>query len=163
MTRLNTDEKKLTGRHVLIALLTFFGVIIAINAYFITAAVKSFRGEDVKRSYRQGLDYNQRILARAEEQSLGWVVKGNLVEKNPPELVFSISDQTGDPIYDAVITGVLRHPTDLALDIPVEFKPGAKGVYRTKIAIEPGTWRFVGKVVKNDQALSFQYDIVLDQ
>ena len=38
--------KKLTGRGVLLILAGFFGVVILTNVIFITAAVRTFRGED---------------------------------------------------------------------------------------------------------------------
>ena len=43
--------RKLTGRAVLLLLVGFFGVIFATNAIFITAAVRTFRGEDEAKPY----------------------------------------------------------------------------------------------------------------
>ena len=53
---------KLTGRGVLLLVAGFFGVIIATNVIFITAALRTFRGEDEAKPYLQGVD-------------LGWLAK----------------------------------------------------------------------------------------
>ena len=65
-------QRELTGKHVLLMLVAFFGVIIVTNVIFINAAVTSFRGEDVKGSYRQGLEYNETLETRKSEGQLGW-------------------------------------------------------------------------------------------
>ena len=41
--------RTLTGRGVFLWLCAFFGIIFATNAYFVTASIKTFRGEDVAR------------------------------------------------------------------------------------------------------------------
>ena len=60
---------KLTGRGVLLILAGFFGVIILTNAIFITAAVRTFRGEDEAKPYLQGVEYNRTLVRRAEQVS----------------------------------------------------------------------------------------------
>jgi nitrogen fixation protein FixH len=159
MTKVDKPQRELTGRHVLIALLAFFGVIIAINGYFITMAVLSFRGEDVKRSYLQGVEYNQRIEARAGEYALGWSVKGNVTDGGDPELIFELSDKAGKPIIDAVVSGVLRHPTDRDLDKAITLAAEGNGRYRASLISDNGARRFMGTAKKNDDVFVFQYDV----
>ena len=65
-------NRTLTGRGVLFWLALFFGVVILTNAIFVTAAVKTFRGEDEQKPYLQGIAYNQTLARRAEQVELGW-------------------------------------------------------------------------------------------
>lgn len=161
MTVSQKPQKEITGRHVLIAVILFFGLIISVNAYFITAAVKSFRGEDVKGSYRQGLDYDQRISERAQERALGWIVRGNVVNGDVSNLLFSLSDETGTPVTNLFIKGRLRHPTDRALDLPITFEESSAGIYQADFTVKNGQWRFVGEARKGDKKLSFEYDVIV--
>ena len=63
---------QLTGRGVLIWLIGFFGVIIAMNAYFVTVSSRTFRGEDEQKPYLQGVEYNQTLARHAEQSALRW-------------------------------------------------------------------------------------------
>ncbi|HEY1878254.1 MAG TPA: FixH family protein, partial [Rhizomicrobium sp.] len=64
---------RLTGRGVLIWLFGFFAVIFAMNIYFIMVSSRTFRGEDEQKPYLQGVEFNQTLARRAEQESLGWV------------------------------------------------------------------------------------------
>ena len=64
--------KEIKGYHVLIGLLVFFTIIIAVNAIFLTQAVRTFRGEDEPRSYIQGINYNDTLERREAQAELGW-------------------------------------------------------------------------------------------
>ena len=61
---------KITGWHVLFSVIAFFGVITAVNAVMISYAVKSFPGEDQKKSYMQGLQYNKVLEEKKLQEQL---------------------------------------------------------------------------------------------
>ena len=75
----------LKGWHVLVMILIFFGITIGVNATFITMALRTHPGEDVPRSYMQGLEYNETLENRRIQSELGWTARFNLVDD---ELVF---------------------------------------------------------------------------
>lgn len=159
----DTSKKKLTGRHVLLMLLAFFGIIISVNSYFMTMAVKSFRGEDVKGSYRQGLEYNQAIDARAAQGELGWSVRANLVETldGSPMLVMQIDDEDGRALTELVLTGTLNHRIDTALDQDVEFVDTGAGRWTANLKNVAGEYTLKAMAVKNDDAFKFQHAVTL--
>ena len=66
---------RLTGVHVLTAILAFFAVIIFVNAIFLTLALRSYPGEHEAKSYMQGLNYNERLAARERQAALGWTME----------------------------------------------------------------------------------------
>ena len=75
---MNATHFQVRGWHVLTALLAFFGAIIAVNIAFAVIAVRSFPGEDVRRSYVQGLQYNDTLAERRVQQALGWQASADL-------------------------------------------------------------------------------------
>lgn len=162
MTANTKPARQLTGRHVLISVIVFFGIIIAVNAVFIVAAIQSFSGEDVKGSYRQGLDYNKRIEARATELAMGWSVRGNVIKEPETKLVFSFSDADGDALKGMTVSGVLRHPADRSLDIPLIFMPQKDGIYIAEFEVDSLYWRFIGKAKTQGHDFLFEYDVALE-
>ncbi len=63
---------RITGVHVLIGFVLFFGLIIAVNIVFISMANRSFPGETVQHAYDKGVRYNETLAAREQAQKLGW-------------------------------------------------------------------------------------------
>ena len=55
---------KLTGWHVLWIMLGFFGLMFTVNGIFLYHAITSFPGEDVKKSYLQGLEIGKRRVGK---------------------------------------------------------------------------------------------------
>lgn len=149
-------EKKLNGFHVLWMLIAFFGVTVGVNAVFIFSAVTSFRGEDVKGSYRQGLEYNQTLSERAAQDKLGWSVSANYVAEDD-KLIVQLKDVDLAAVNVPVIEGILRHPTDLALDRPVVLNPRGQGQYTANVDLPPGQWRLKATALKGDQTFRFDF------
>lgn len=155
-------EKQLTGRHVLITLLAFFGVMLAVNAYFTVVAVKTFRGEDVPRSYRQGLEYNQTINARDMQVKKGWSASVNVLPQgDAARVVVKIVDEQGNPVPNLQLQGKVRHPTDTTLDRPVIFQWDGTEHYTASLNVSEGRWKLVANARKLSDIFSFEYDIWL--
>jgi len=165
--KVQMKNKELTGRHVLLSVIVFFAVLFIVNGAFIYAAVTSFRGEDVERSYRQGLDYNQTLKARRAQAELGWEAMVNVqtsgitVSGTPVQKLFvRITDSQGRALSNVNITGRLRHPVDTDLDFPLSFNSGDPAV--SSFEIGSGRWTFEAEVVRGDDRFAFRKDIVLE-
>ena len=59
---------RLQGRHVLFMVVGFFAVIIAVDGYFMSLAIKTFPGQVSATPFEDGLAYN-RTLARHDAQA----------------------------------------------------------------------------------------------
>lgn len=149
-------EKELTGRHVLFMLLAFFGVMLAVNIYFTFMAVTSFRGEDVPRSYRQGLEYNQTIAARTLQNQLGWTVHVNTTESH---IVLAFRDAEGQPLNHLKVEAKLRHPIDTAKDVPLTFTQDSQGRYKTHAPNLEGRWLLIANAHTDEQNFKFEYEL----
>ncbi|GHA86161.1 hypothetical protein GCM10009069_06710 [Algimonas arctica] len=157
-----SKPRELTGKHVLVMLLVFFGIIITVSIVFTTSAVKSFRGEDVKQSYRQGVDYNKTLAARAAQSEMGWQasinVTGTALDRT---FIVSVADRAGLPLQGVAVTGRLRHPADSTLDRPLMFMPATDGLARADLSGLHGQWTVQATAENSDGALQFSYDLNL--
>ncbi len=69
-----TDDRVITGRHVLIGFCAAFGVIIAVNLWLAISAVRTFPGLDVPNSYVASQTFDKR---RAAQEALGWATRAH--------------------------------------------------------------------------------------
>jgi len=134
----NAPRFTLKGWHVLAMLVAFFGVIIAVNTVFVTLAFQTFRGEDERRSYMQGLAYNEVLDDRRAQAELGWVAAVNLEDGR---VLAAIETSGGEPVRGLQLDGVLRHPADMSRDHALSFEEIRPGVYAA--AADPGDGRWV--------------------
>lgn len=155
-------QKELTGRHVLLMLLAFFGVMLAVNTYFTVAAVKTFRGEDVKRSYRQGLDYNQTLQQRAQQSELGWAISANtnVLADDRVEILLSFNNENDRGVGNLEITGLLSHRVDSRFDKDITFQAIGGGRYKAIVTGLEGP--YVLKAVANQDNASFRFEHSFD-
>jgi nitrogen fixation protein FixH len=131
------------GWHVLAALLGFFAIVIAVNVGFAVIAVRSFPGEDVRRSYLQGLAYNDTIAARRAQAVLGWDASARIEgDAAAATILVELRSRSGEPINSATVTGDLRWPTDARRDRRLEFERTGDGRYRALVgALPQGRWQ----------------------
>lgn len=130
--------KALKGWHVLVIMLSFFGVMFAVNGVFLYHAIVSFPGEDVKKSYVQGLTYNDTLATRAAQAELGWSAELGLQDE---DLVFRLQDAAGAPLSNLAVIGELRRNATQDADQAVIFQPVGAGEYRVEnVQLEIGQW-----------------------
>jgi len=147
--------KPLTGHGVLFWLGGFFGIIIATNAIFITEAVKTFRGEDEQKPYLQGVEYNQTLAHRAEQEKLGWhaSIDAHRSPEGKVEILVALSHRDGSPETGALLGGELRHPADENRDRALRFSQISSGLYQATVEAAPGNWDVL---VSNAQGAPFR-------
>lgn len=134
---------QLTGRGVLAWLLGFFGVIILMNAYFITISARTFRGEDEQKPYLQGVEYNDTLARRARQQDLGWqAVISTERETDGQFAVFVRMEDRDHALRSGLrLEGELRHPADENRDHVLHFVEDSPGLYRAVAhGVTPGAW-----------------------
>ena len=129
----------LRGWHVGVMIALFFAVTIGVNATFITMAVNTHPGEDVPRSYYQGVNYNDTLERRRQQDDLGWSARFNAVDG---VLVMDVRDGNDNPVTGLNLSGILAHPTDTGRDCALEFTLGGDGLYRAPMGCaDSGRWR----------------------
>jgi nitrogen fixation protein FixH len=149
---------QLKGWHVLAAMLAFFAAIIAVNVGFAVVAIESFPGEDVRRSYLQGLNYNDALTERRRQADLGWQARARLENEG---LVVTLEDRDGRPLSGLTLSGDLRWPADERLDRRLDFAPDGEGRYVAALSdLRPGYWRLRAHAAAADGgALDFEAEL----
>lgn len=134
---------KLTGRDVLLWLIAFFGLIIAVNAYFITLSVTTFRGEDEQKPYLQGIEYNQTLARHAKQAKLDWKasMSATRLASGVVRVAVIVADAQDRPQTQLKLAGELRHPSDETRDHAIMLRESGKGRYIADIrGVAPGAW-----------------------
>ena len=130
--------KELKGWHVLLIMLGFCGVMFAVNGVFLYHAITSFPGEDVKKSYVQGLSYNDTLAAREAQAELGWTAEAGLQGN---ELIFRLQDRDGAPLSNYVVIGERRRFATQNADQAIVYNAHPDGEYVAEAgALAPGQW-----------------------
>ena len=152
---------ELRGWHVLAMILAFFATVIAVNVTFAIYAVRSFPGEDVQRSYLQGLHYNNTLAERRAQQQLGWSA-GALLRHEGEGAVLEVTLNARDSsaITNATINGYLEWPTSSQMDRTLRFESLGDGRYVASLAdLAPGRWRLRARGESPAGALDFESEL----
>lgn len=129
----------LTGRHVLIAVLAFFGTVFLVNGIFLYSALSTYTGIVAQEPYRKGLQYNQRIAAAELQDQLGWQADAALVPERGLSLV--LRDRQGGPVSGLFVSGVLGRPSTNQHDRSVTLTEVEPGRYVVPVdGLPPGAW-----------------------
>lgn len=136
---------RLTGRHVLVLMLAFFGLIFAANAALISLAVGTFSGLEVASSYRAGRGFPAEIEAARAQAALGWTVSAH-VERNADgtALIRFEPRDARHAIAGLDVVARLQRPTDSRFDRTADLDERTPGVYLARVAgVEQGQWTLV--------------------
>jgi len=135
---LEDTGRKLTGGHVLMIMLAFFGLVFAVNGVFLYRAITSFPGEDTKKSYLQGLNYNQTLAERNAQAELGWTAAAGVVGG---ELIFTLNDAEGAALSSRRVVAQLRRAASKAGDSDIVLSYQGEGEYAGELSgFESGRW-----------------------
>lgn len=96
------------GRHVLIAFVLFFGLIAAVDALFISLALRTFSGQVAKNPYEAGLLYDRTLEKRAAQAKLGW--NATLAASDAGVLELVITDRAGKGVDGLTVEATLKRP-----------------------------------------------------
>jgi nitrogen fixation protein FixH len=142
--------RQLTGRMVLICLVGFFGIVAAVNAVMMFAAVSTLSGLDSDSPYQAGLAFDEEIAASRAQQALHWQVDAN-VETADGETVVEITarDADGTSLSGLTATASLAHPADRRLDRDLAVTQDGPGHFRGVTRTAVGQWDLVIELARD--------------
>jgi nitrogen fixation protein FixH len=146
MTIFASAPRPITGRFVLIAVVSFFTVVIGVNVAMMRLAITTLPGTEVDNAYSAGLAYQREIQAAHQQNVRNWKVDAH-VDRSPDgfaSLNVSAHDASGASLGGLSVSGRLERPTDRRADqvFAIEEKNG--GVYRgIAQGIAAGQWELV--------------------
>lgn len=130
---------ELTGWHVLGWLAAFFGIVFAVNGYFLVSALSTHTGIVSQEPYRKGLHYNTRIAADARQAALGWTSVVTIADDKRVHVV--LADKAGLPVGRLVLTGLAGRPSTNRFDHALTFREVAPGRYEAAVDhLVDGAW-----------------------
>jgi len=129
--------KTFTGRHMAIILVSFFGVVIAVNLTMAYYASATFGGLVVDNSYVASQKFNGWLAKAREEAALGWAI--DAARGADQRLAVSLT-AGGAPLDEAVITAHARHPLGRMPERELTFRALGSGHYESLEALQEGRW-----------------------
>jgi nitrogen fixation protein FixH len=131
--------RELTGRHVLMTFVAFFGVVFAVNIYFAFAATTTYTGVVSQEPYRKGLAYNKRIAADERQADLKWNVDVDVGREGHAKLIFKAFDN--QPVTNLKVTATIGRPASDAEERLLNFAETQPGQYEANgAALGAGGW-----------------------
>lgn len=134
---------RLTGPKVLFAVLSFFGIVTAVNVFMAFKAVTTFPGLEVASSYVAGRGFDGR---RAAQEALGWDVEQEYL---PGRMSLRIVDAGGQPVEARAIEALIGRVTIARDDQEPEFVWTGQG-YEAAVDLGPGEWMMKVQAIAQD-------------
>lgn len=137
--------RELTGRMVLGLLVSFFVIIIGVNAFMAHEALSTFGGVDTDSSYRAGQVFEHDVAMAKAQDARHWQVDAQVTPAADGGAVLNIDarDASGAPLGGMTATVLFARPTDRRLDRVVLLKEQAPGRFRGTADIAAGQWDLV--------------------
>ena len=147
------EPRKLTGRMVFGLLVSFFAVIVGVNAFMAHEALSTFGGLETESSYRAGQTFEHDVAMAAAQDARHWQVDATVTSATVGSAVLDIvaHDAAGAPLTGLTATAVFARPTDRRLDRVVSIAETAAGRFHGSVDIAAGQWDLIIE-------LSRQYD-----
>lgn len=136
MTQRSTSGE-FTGRHMLLIMIAFFGVIIAVNLTMASFANSSWTGLIVKNSYVASQQFNEKAQAARDQAALGWT---GAISYGDGAFRYALADAAGAPVAMARSQVFFRRPVDDRHDSTVVLEPSAPGELAAPVDLKDGIW-----------------------
>ena len=130
-------EREFTGRHMLLVMVAFFGVIISVNMIMATFASSSWTGLIVKNSYVASQDFNGHIEAARKQEQLGW--RSSFTGK-AGSVTVALTDAKQRKLPALKVEAKIYRPVAEAEDQRVALIEEAGGTYSAKVNLGAGIW-----------------------
>ena len=148
-------KRPFTGWHMTVILVTFFGIVIAVNFTMARLAIGGFGGTVVDNSYVASQNFN-RWLAKAEAQdALGW--DEDITLDNARHVIVAVSAK-GVVLTGVMATGEAVRPVGAKTVIALDFEAVEDGSLRSRMPLPRGRWRADLTVRKNTDIARFRQE-----
>ncbi|MBT9386377.1 FixH family protein [Pseudooceanicola sp. CBS1P-1] len=140
---------RLKGWHVLAGFVGAFGVIISVNVYMATQAIRTFPGLEVANSYVASQQFDTR---KAAQEKLGWTVWADDAEGM---IHLKITDRDGAPVRAKEVHATIGHPTMASADVTPQFAWNGQ-FYEVPLVLAGGKWIVRLEAIAEDGTLFTQ-------
>jgi nitrogen fixation protein FixH len=140
----------LTGRHVLFALLAFFGIIFAVNFTMMTLAIRTMPGVNAKSAYEASQHFNRALDTIAAQDRLGWQVDiATTGIRSGAPLNVHVRDRSGEALLGLAVRARIERPTDARFDRALTLTEVGDGRYAGPLpTLAPGQWTLIVEILR---------------
>ena len=124
------------GWHVGLGVTAFFGVIIGVDAAFLTLAYRTHPGQVADKPYEAGLLYNAELQRQRRQTELGWRAAA---DATPDGLAVWMRDADGAPLPGLTVTADLQRPATEHGRTRLTLSESRPGLYVARAELS-GTW-----------------------
>jgi nitrogen fixation protein FixH len=128
---------RITGWNFLAIMVSFFGVVIAVDVSFAVLAYRTHPGEVSVTPYEDGLVYNRKIAQMRAQEALGWRAAAGA---EAGKVVVILRDAQDRPLGGLAVGGKLERPATEAGRITPRFRETAPGRYEAVERGLSGAW-----------------------
>jgi nitrogen fixation protein FixH len=139
MTAQPNPNPVIKGRHVLLGLISFFGVMLLANSIFLYLAVATYSGGETSNAYQKGLHYNATLEAATLQSERGWSTELDY-DDEIGQLTLKVFDRAAAPIAGLHVGAQLGRPATDREDRRVVLKETFRGLYAADLNLAPGGW-----------------------
>ncbi len=129
------NAKGIRGVHVFWMIFGFFAVVIGVDIFFITRAISTFPGEQVRNSYVLGLNYNREVERREQQADLGWSAKAGVLGDKGATFVVRFIDRAGQPVTGLVVSTTYFSAGAGNAESEIELLEGRPGEYSATVSL----------------------------
>ena len=156
MTKVNTSARPITGRFVLIAVVSFFAVVISVNVVMMRLAIATLPGTEVDSAYSAGLAYQKEIQAAQQQIDRNWKVDAHVERQQDGTARLNLGAKApdGKPLAGLAVFGRLERPIDRRADQTFNVNETGGGSYiGIAHGVGPGQWDLVIEADRDGQRL----------
>lgn len=148
-----TTGFRLTGRMVLLILVSFFVVVVSVNLFMAYVAVNTFSGMQTQRPYESGLNFNRTIKSAQVQQEQHWQVSSRHERLADGRIALSLSlrDGQGQPVEGVQSKVTLVSPVNAANDVAFALASKRAGEFSGTAKADAGQWDLVIEIKKEDK------------
>ncbi len=148
--------KPLTGKHMAMIFVGFFGTVITVNLVMANFALSTFGGTVVDNSYVASQKYNGWLAKGRAQQALGWSVATS--RDADGRVAVSVTGADGAMLGGASVTGTAEHPLGRTPPMTLDFRQSETG-YVSDVALPAGRWKIRLTVQANGKRLDHVGDV----
>lgn len=150
------SPQRFTGRHMAAILVTFFGVVIAVNLLMARLAIGTFGGTVVDNSYVASQSFNGWLAEARDEQALGW--QATVRRDSQGTVLIMARDRDGRALDGATVSAIARHPLGRLPDRYLAFA-AQQGGFRSTSALGDGRWQLIVTIVRDGRTMRVAADV----
>lgn len=154
---MNHTKKKITGFHVTLMFIAFFGVIMAVNFLMAGLALGSFSGTVVDNSYVASQKYNQWLEEGRKQAAYGWSVSEPT--RAADRLQISVIGSEDAPLSNAKINALAEHPVGRTEGVNLTFQETTPGQYTSNEVLPAGRWKLKISIVKGERNFDLRSEV----